>query len=675
MRRAYFIVLATVIGVLCMQDTAYSADYEVESVSENHFFADESASDNLDVSALYPYFYDENAVNKTDLMAHNYYFDPDLSSFSGKYSAYSIDIKVDRDPVGTYWSTVNFSMSGGAEGYAGIQNTRDGKKAILSIWEYEKIVNGRKITVTPERLFPDKDAYHFDNEGSGSRSLESYPWKAKHWYRVLVRCYEDKDYGHTVVEQWIQDRETMEWTLVSAFDTLQTNAYFTGNFSAFMENYDSDYCNKLRSIQLRNPFVQEYGRTTWKSVTKGKASIDTWYGNKKGGFSFGSNGQYLWGIVCGYGPDEALSSAVTSKTLSLGTHDESPKHSDRFYYEFVPPIISDFSVVDNHDGKPTLIFNYEDKSQPGDFLLKIDGNEYVTSANWRSYYDSSCSRFVYVPEYELMEGTHTVEAIVSDSYKNRMLSPYTSSFTITLDRRASLRSVGDRVISTKKKLYQGGDIVITPNWSGDGGSHDIVKYGISRRIKKKRYEDVSEDDGIRAEYDSGLNEIVISADETARPGRYRLTVVKQFSPEAITTAKYEFSVKHDVAGAEITVSSRMIGKRYGKSAKLKTKPFIYTMSWKYNKSFDDYVIKRSRISGCKVKYSIVGPTGAEVNDNIRRYVTVDKKGKIEVSSGFVPDEDSENNRFSVKITVTPKDAEREVVVNDLSESIFEIVER
>lgn len=263
--------------------------------------------------------------NPENRMAHNVYSNPDLSNTSGWFKAFSIDFRSDYDPVATYWALCNWEMdvsslreqysvtdTGGA--YAGLQNTLDGKLAIMSFWEiHYQNQEGKDTILNAHRIFPDDNEHYFGGEGEGTNCLVPYEWNANRWYRMLIHCYDHKDSGNTIVEQWLCDLSDMTWTKVSAFDTGLQHSCFIGDMSQFMENYDSVYCNEVRTCQYKNIAVMEYDQSNWTPIKASSLSIDTWWNNKKGTYALGSTQDFIWGITCGYGPDTApLNAQITS---------------------------------------------------------------------------------------------------------------------------------------------------------------------------------------------------------------------------------------------------------------------------------------------------------------------------------------------------------------------------
>ncbi len=258
-------------------------------------------------------------ANPEHRMAHNIDSDPTLGAYDNSFSGFLIDFRADYDAECTYWALCNWEMdtsdlqnssrgvldTGGA--YAGLQNTLNGKKAIMSFWEIRYVdENGTESTLRASRVFPETDRTNtFDGEGEGTNYITDYTWEAGRWYRMYLNCYDDAGTGHTFVEQWFQDLESGDWTKISCFDTGLSHSFFKGSMSQFMENYDDTVSDAVRSFAFRNLYVRDYATGEWLPVTGSVLSVDTWWDNKKGSFAFTADEYTLYGITCGYGEDIA----------------------------------------------------------------------------------------------------------------------------------------------------------------------------------------------------------------------------------------------------------------------------------------------------------------------------------------------------------------------------------
>ena len=163
-------------------------------------------------------------------MAYNIYSDPDLSATSRKFDAFTIEFRGTKTPYLTYWALCNFGLGftpetqamfpeikgGGA--YAGLQNVDEakGRKAIMAFWEmaYKDAETGEPKILTASRVYP-KGENTFGGEGEGTNCIRNYEWRDNTWYRMLLRTWEDAERGTTFVGQWVEEKETGKWTLIS----------------------------------------------------------------------------------------------------------------------------------------------------------------------------------------------------------------------------------------------------------------------------------------------------------------------------------------------------------------------------------------------------------------------------------------------------------------------------
>lgn len=254
---------------------------------------------------------EENPQNR---MAHNIYSDPDLSETSGKFSAFSIDFLAEDSEKGSYWALCNWAMdltslrekyevTNGGGAYAGLQNTIDGQRAIMSFWEiHYNDENGNDTILNAHRVYPNAKDNYFGGEGEGTNYIGPYDWVVGKWYRMLLRCVTG-DNGNTFVEQWVMDIEKEKWTKISSFDTGLTDSCFIGGMSQFLENYDPSTSTAFRSFRIKNIYVKQKDAQEWTQILKSRLSTDIWWDNKKGNFAYGSDGNVFWGITCGYGTD------------------------------------------------------------------------------------------------------------------------------------------------------------------------------------------------------------------------------------------------------------------------------------------------------------------------------------------------------------------------------------
>ena len=254
------------------------------------------------------------AENNRSIMAYNIYLHPDLSGAGRKFEGYVIDFYGEKTPQLTYWALCNWQMDlqtflrdhPGAHGmgaYAGLQNTADGRKGLLSFWEI--LDKSGKTLLRAKRIYPAGSESTFDGEGEGTNHFISYDWKTGHWYRMMIRSWKDEESGHTFVGQWLCDTGTGAWTLASYFDTGLTDSFITGDLALFQENYNGTNRDQERKFRVRGLYALPLGSEKWVSLGKAELSRDTVFGNKEGRYAFGAEQDYFWGSAGGRVKDQA----------------------------------------------------------------------------------------------------------------------------------------------------------------------------------------------------------------------------------------------------------------------------------------------------------------------------------------------------------------------------------
>lgn len=377
------------------KDNSSDNQNESDDEKENDSDSNSSATDDTEASVEslfgtegYPYDIDPSDPNPEDRMAHNIYLDPDLSGTSKAFSAFSIDFKTSDDPENTYWALCNWNMHNGAGAYAGLQNDGGNRVAVLSLWKNENVSDPNLAFAT--LIYPEDTAENFDNEGSGVKHIKTYSWEKNHWYRMVIRAFDPEWTDTTVVEEWIQDKESGEWTLYAAYDTHIKNSYLEGAMSCFMENYIGNTCNELRSMNLNNIYVMEYGSDKWTAIDTATLKVDTpdaEHDNKKGGYNFGATEDYFWGYTCGSGDDfvKTQTSLPTQDTFTIKMTDSAPDFDFAHDYGFDTTVSSEpIYTIDitwtYFDGDPYGIYD-DDPTIDGDkndtFVNISDGNSSV----------------------------------------------------------------------------------------------------------------------------------------------------------------------------------------------------------------------------------------------------------------------------------------------------------
>ena len=235
-----------------------------------------------------------------------------------RYSEYSIEFKADYIPEATYWcvgqwsldyssleekyAEVNYEYSGA---YGGFQNNENGMETIIAFWDvYCRDESGAETVIRAERVYPtnlgDED---FGGEGEGAHCLVPYEWESDHWYCMHVKCIESEETGTTLVEQWVCDLETDEWTLLSIYDLKAKDVLFMSSPAIFMENYLTEYAGGVRSMEVRNVQYFDVSTGSWENVASAYISSNGGVPEYDGSYNFGTFQDRIWMICSGVGGD------------------------------------------------------------------------------------------------------------------------------------------------------------------------------------------------------------------------------------------------------------------------------------------------------------------------------------------------------------------------------------
>uniref|UniRef100_UPI0025D84D65 DUF3472 domain-containing protein n=1 Tax=Butyrivibrio sp. TaxID=28121 RepID=UPI0025D84D65 len=390
-------------------DNKNESDDEKENDSDSNSSATDDAKasvESLFGTEGYPYDIDPSDPNPENLKAHNIYLNPDLSDTSGKYSALCIDFRTSDDANNTYWALFNWNMHGGAGAYAGLQNAYNEKVAIMSFWKNDNTTDPEKEFAT--LIYPTDDTTdEFTNEGTGVKFIRSYSWEKDHWYRMVIRAFDPEWTDSTVVEEWIQDKESGEWTLYAAYDTHIENSYLEGKIYSFMENFSASDCNELRSWNLSNIYVMEYGSDKWTAIDTGLLETDTTFNDKKGGYNFGATEDYFWGYTCGSGDDfvKTQTSLPTQDTFTIKMTDSAPDFDFAHDYGFETTVSSEplYRIHVNW----TYFDNYEEDTWREMGVEPYENDVYVDVSDGSSTIDITSLRC------ETFENTDTYYALIN----------------------------------------------------------------------------------------------------------------------------------------------------------------------------------------------------------------------------------------------------------------------
>ena len=238
-----------------------------------------------------------------------------------RYTEFSIEFKADYLPQGTYcalgsWKMdysslesqyASVSVESTIHGYAGFQR-REGNEmvGILSFWDVHCTdASGNQTTIRATRVYPEttNSTEEFGGEGTGAHSLVPYQWEAGHWYRMHLVCGTSSETGNTTVEQWVEDLETNETTLLSKYEVGVQNSCFKGSTAFFLEDYLSQYAGEVRSMEVRNAKYLDESTGQWQDITQAYMALNGGLPTYEGSYNFGASGDHFWMITSGVGGD------------------------------------------------------------------------------------------------------------------------------------------------------------------------------------------------------------------------------------------------------------------------------------------------------------------------------------------------------------------------------------
>ncbi len=241
-------------------------------------------------------------------MAKNIYSDPDLSTTSRQFEAFTIDFLGIDTPNSTYWSLCNWQMDlsdfkkthsdvSGGGAYGGLQTVINGKTAILSFWEVLYKENGETKSHRASRMYPKGDESSFGGEGEGTNYIHEFNWPTNIWHRFFLRSWVEPSSKNTYVGEWIQNLSTNEWTLFSYFNTKLNNSFRSGGLSQFQENFYDKYFGYERSFRIKNMYALDKNKKAWISLNTTTLSYDpaSWGYNTAGTHDFGYTTTYFYG--------------------------------------------------------------------------------------------------------------------------------------------------------------------------------------------------------------------------------------------------------------------------------------------------------------------------------------------------------------------------------------------
>ncbi len=341
-------------------------------------------------------------------MAYNLYTSLDTSKTSGVYTTFMIDFRAPVTYKSTYWALANFglditketlkkykNLSAGG-GYAGMQvrGADDDRVGILSFWRWEYQTASGIDYLYADTVYPVGYQSRFDNEGSGSNSLQPYTWADNQWYTMALHTWEDAETGTTFAGLWILDQTTGKWTLITYYNTYLLNSGWKGDMGLFMENYGSGNREGERQFNVKNMYVLDKKDALWKSLNTATISYgDGGKANKVGTHEFGATDEYLWGMTNGTmidNQDEYEKNATKRQTYTI-TQPDKPTYGT--------PEVKTIRL-NARSGKRTVAWEMADTSTPQlgykIEILDTEGNVLVTKSATRPH-----EVYVEIPKEEL----------------------------------------------------------------------------------------------------------------------------------------------------------------------------------------------------------------------------------------------------------------------------------
>ena len=235
--------------------------------------------------------------------------------FSGTttFTEYSVDLRIDHGPNGTYVCGCNWDMEldtlrkqyasvyrdyNGVAAYAGFQVWDDGSHAvIMSVWNtYGENRYGNRTVFRPKVVYSAKSEINqsFDGEGNGTQCLFRYDWKIGKTYRMLIQTFRNEQTGNCQMAMWICDLESMSWTRLIEYD-LGIPSKYINRAVVFLEDYLTSTAAEIRSMELSNFRARNSSSNKW--VTATKALFSRYSGT--GSYAFGSGDRSFWAITTG----------------------------------------------------------------------------------------------------------------------------------------------------------------------------------------------------------------------------------------------------------------------------------------------------------------------------------------------------------------------------------------
>ena len=245
-------------------------------------------------------------------------FFPEFSSWG--YTEYSIDIRTDHQPYGTYICPINWWMNldglrkqyedvwadygspGGA--YCGLQVWDDGTRGvIMTVWKtYCRDKSGNVTVFTPKVIYPDTaKIIDATASGEGSHVHCSYPyyWEAGKDYRFLLQTSKGSN-GNTFLTLYIRDLDNGVWTKLFEFDSGLKDTWINST-CGFLEDYVISTGGEVRTLEFWNVRAHMKNSGKWENAAQVKYYISGGASNlqHQGSYNFGQDDFSCWIITSG----------------------------------------------------------------------------------------------------------------------------------------------------------------------------------------------------------------------------------------------------------------------------------------------------------------------------------------------------------------------------------------
>lgn len=241
------------------------------------------------------------------------------SFYQEDFTAYSMDLRIDHDPNGTYICPACWDLDTGSlesdyqriwsdygdkiSGYFGFQVLDDGTKVvIMSLWDaFFEDHEGNISQVKAKVLFPENIETKFDNddEGSFTQCIYEYDWETGKDYRFVLEQTTGEN-GTELFTLWLMEPEGETQTEMFCFDSGLKDVRITGP-CGFLENFEPEFAAAPRSVEFWNVRGREAESGEWISAPEVRYTVNNSIGieDYEGCWNFGSDENSCWIITSG----------------------------------------------------------------------------------------------------------------------------------------------------------------------------------------------------------------------------------------------------------------------------------------------------------------------------------------------------------------------------------------